>query len=149
MLILGSMPGVMSLEAGQYYAHPRNAFWPIMAGICGFGADLPYARRAVALKKSGVALWDVLRTCVRSGSLDSAIMKGTCVPNDLPSFLGRHPCIRLIGFNGGEAQQLFSRFVLPRVDANDLKFVRLPSTSPAHTLAVASKAAAWRELLDG
>ena len=149
MLILGSMPGVKSLEAGQYYAHPRNAFWPIMAGICGFSAALPYARRALALKQSGVALWDVLRTCVRPGSLDSAIMKGSCVPNDLPNFLSRHPHIKLVGFNGSEAENLFHRCVLPQLDAGDLRFVRLPSTSPAHTLPIAKKAVVWRTLLDG
>jgi len=146
-LVLGSMPGVQSLAAQQYYAHPRNAFWPIMGALYGFSADLPYARRAAALRKSGVALWDVLRNCERPGSLDSAIARGSCIPNDLPAFLGRHPAIRLIAFNGGEAQRIFTRSVLPRLDATGLAFVRLPSTSPAHTLPLATKTALWRKLL--
>ena len=147
LLILGSMPGVKSLAAHQYYAHPRNAFWPIMGELYGFSADLPYARRAAALKKSGVALWDVLRDCERPGSLDSAIARGSCIPNDLPAFFERHPNIRVVGFNGGEAQRIFTSSVLPRLDAGGLTFVRLPSTSPAHTLPLTTKAAQWRALL--
>lgn len=147
LLILGSLPGVRSLEAGRYYAHPRNAFWPIMAGICGFEAGLPYARRARALERADIALWDVLQGCQRRGSLDSAIDRRSCVPNDLPAFLAAHPRIRRIGFNGGEAQRLFNRCVLPRLAGHELEFVRLPSTSPAHTLPLARKAAAWRKWL--
>ncbi|MGH8253717.1 MAG: DNA-deoxyinosine glycosylase [Steroidobacteraceae bacterium] len=147
LLILGSMPGVKSLAAQQYYAHPRNAFWPIMGELFGFSAGLPYARRIAALKKSRVALWDVLRACERAGSLDSAIARGTCTPNDLPAFLERHPHISMVGFNGGEAERIFTRAVLPRLAAGGLTFVRLPSTSPAHTLPLATKAALWRKLL--
>ena len=147
LLILGSMPGVKSLAARQYYAHPRNAFWPIMGELYGFSADLPYARRAAALKKSGVALWDVLSACERPGSLDSAIARGSCIANDLPAFFQRHPNIRVVGFNGGEAERIFKRTTLPRLDAGRLTFVRLPSTSPAHTLPLATKTALWRKLL--
>ena len=147
VLILGSLPGQESLRRRQYYAQPRNAFWPIMGELYGFSADLPYARRTAALKRSGVALWDVLRACERPGSLDSAIARGSCVPNDLPAFLEQHPNIRVIGFNGGEAQRIFTRSLLPRLDASGLAFVRLPSTSPAHTLPLAAKAAQWRRLL--
>lgn len=71
ILILGSMPGVKSLEANEYYAHPRNAFWPIMNAIFGFDAALPYTQRIAALKAANVALWDVLQQCERTGSLDS------------------------------------------------------------------------------
>jgi len=147
LLILGSMPGVMSLAAGQYYAHPRNAFWPIMAGLCGFDVALPYARRTRALERAGIAVWDVLHRCERRGSLDSAIDRRSCVANELPAFLAAHPRIRRVAFNGAGAEKLFGRWVLPRLAADDLEFVRLPSTSPAHTLPLARKAAAWRRLL--
>ncbi len=77
LLILGSMPGAASLAAGQYYAHPRNAFWPILAALCHFPADAPYAARVAALQAAGVAVWDVLQSCVRPGSLDTAIERSS------------------------------------------------------------------------
>lgn len=149
VLILGSMPGVASLNAQQYYAHPRNSFWPIMARIAGFDATAPYAMRVNALTRAGIAVWDVLQSCVRSGSLDSAIQAGTRVPNDFVSFFAEHPGIRLVCFNGAEAQQSFARHVLPTLRAEGVRFVRLPSTSPAHAMALERKLAAWREALEG
>ena len=143
LLILGSMPGVASLTAQQYYAHPRNAFWPIMARVAGFDAAAPYDVRVAALTRAGVALWDVLQSCVRPGSLDSAIQAGTRVPNDFAAFFAAHPGIRLVCFNGAEAQQSFARYVLPGLPAAGLRYVRLPSTSPAHAMAFDRKLAAW------
>lgn len=147
VLILGSMPGVASLNAQQYYAHPRNGFWPIMARIAGFDAADPYDARVVALTDAGIAVWDVLQSCVRSGSLDSAIQAGTRVPNDFASFFAQHPGIRLVCFNGAEAQQSFARHVLPTLRVEGVGFVRLPSTSPAHVMALERKLAAWQEAL--
>lgn len=148
ILILGSMPGVASLEAGQYYAHPRNAFWPIMASLCGFSAELPYARRVAALKSTGIALWDVLQSCHRPGSLDAAIASGSRVPNDFRAFFAAHPGIRLVAFNGAEAERSFKALVLPQIDVYGIRCVRLPSTSPAHAVPVERKLAAWREALN-
>lgn len=148
-LVLGSMPGTASLQAQQYYAHPRNAFWPIMAGIAGFDADAPYAQRVEALTAAGFAVWDVLQSCVRPGSLDSAIEAGTRVPNDFAAFFAVHPGIRLVGFNGTEAEQSYRRHVLPQLQLQrpDLHYVRLPSTSPAHAVALADKRAQWQSAL--
>lgn len=147
VLILGSMPGVASLAARQYYAHPRNAFWPIMASIAGFDAAAPYAARVEALTRCGFALWDVLQSCVRPGSLDSSIRAGSRVPNDFAAFFSAYPGIRLVCFNGAEAQQSFARHVLPDLRVAGLRHVRLPSTSPAHALPFEAKLAAWRAAL--
>lgn len=147
ILILGSMPGVASLNAQQYYAHPRNSFWPIMARVAGFDALAPYEVRVDALTRSGVALWDVLQSCVRPGSLDSSIQAGTRVPHDFAAFFQAHPGIRLVCFNGAEAQQSYTRHVLPSLNLQDVRYVRLPSTSPAHAMAFADKLAAWQEAL--
>jgi double-stranded uracil-DNA glycosylase len=144
ILILGSMPGVASLAANQYYAHPRNAFWPIMAGLCGFDAELPYARRVAALKAAGIALWDVLQSCHRPGSLDAAIASGSRVPNDFRAFFAAHPGIRLVAFNGAEAERSFKALVLPQIDVSGIRCVRLPSTSPAHAVSLEKKLAAWK-----
>jgi hypoxanthine-DNA glycosylase len=118
-----------------------------MCSLYGFDAEAPYETRAEALKASGVALWDVLYTCVRAGSLDSAIEKGSRVPNDFPSFFQRHPNIRVVGFNGTEAKQSFDRYVLPHLDISDVTFALLPSSSPAHAIPVEKKVAAWRAAL--
>ncbi|RMF12545.1 MAG: DNA-deoxyinosine glycosylase [Candidatus Dadabacteria bacterium] len=132
-LILGSMPGRASLDARQYYAHPRNAFWPIMASICGFPPELGYSDRCDALRACGVALWDVLKSCVRPGSLDSNIDHRSAEVNDFGSLFDALTELRLIVFNGAMAEQLFRRYVVPlhaeRLQTIDMQ--RLPSTSPA------------------
>ena len=88
VLILGTMPGIVSLRENQYYAHPQNAFWRIAGAILGFDAASPYAVRVALLRAAGIAVWDVLKSCTRQGSLDSDIVHATAVPNDLPAFLG-------------------------------------------------------------
>ncbi len=145
ILILGSMPGIASLQAGEYYAHPRNAFWPIMGALYGAGPELVYAQRVAALKTNGVAVWDVLQSCVREGSLDADIREE--VPNDFFAFFARHKNIRCIGLNGGKAAASFQKHAvrfLP-VGANVLA---LPSTSPAHAArGMEEKCAIWRTAL--
>jgi len=152
-LILGSMPGVASLTAGRYYAHPRNAFWRLMGDIAGARPDLPYEQRLACLRAHGLALWDVLASCHRPGSLDADIDPASVVANDFAGFLARHPQIRLIAFNGAIAEQSFRRHVLPGLSAGvrgRLTLTRLPSTSPAHAgMSYERKLAAWREVLDG
>lgn len=147
-LILGSMPGIASLEANQYYAHPRNAFWPMMSAIYEFGAISSYEERQNALKAAGVAVWDVLQSCIRTGSLDSSIQKNSCIPNDFSTFFKHHPHIRLIAFNGGEAERYFRKIVMPTLNIENVTLLKLPSTSPAHTMPFKEKLVAWKAIKD-
>ena len=148
-LVLGSIPGIASRDATQYYAHPRNAFWPIMATVFGFARSAPYAERCAALLQSHVALWDVLRECERCGSLDSAIVDATSEVNDFACLFANYPGIHTVIFNGAKAADTFKRRVASAVDTDARKFVRMPSTSPAHaSLTLADKLEKWREVLD-
>ena len=151
VLILGSMPGVASLEAGEYYAHPRNAFWAILGELIGAGRDVPYRERTQRLAARGIALWDVMQTCVRSGSGDAEIVEGSIVPNDFAAFFASHRRIRRVYFNGAKAQQAFRRYVMRDLGARaeSIQFVRLPSTSPAHAgISYGKKLAAWRVVVE-
>ena len=139
------MPGEKSLSAGQYYAHPRNSFWKIMGALCDFDPAAPYELRLDALRRSGIALWDVLHSCVREGSLDSAIEGGSIKANEFLAFFHDHPHVALVCFNGAAAERYFARHVLPTLVPSALRYSRLPSTSPAHAaLSFQEKLAAWR-----
>jgi TDG/mug DNA glycosylase family protein len=143
ILILGSMPGAASLAAGQYYAHPRNLFWPIMGRLAGAGPELPYEARVERLKTARIAVWDVLKSCHRQGSLDTAITDEEA--NDFAGFFAGHTSLTHVFFNGGKAEQSFRRHVT--FDA-PLELHRLPSTSPAHAgMTFENKLAAWRAAL--
>ena len=145
LLILGSMPGKASLLANQYYAHPRNAFWPIMGELFGAGPAMPYARRVRVLEHAGVAVWDVLASCTRGSSLDSDIDEESIVANDFASFFLAHPRIERVFFNGAKAEASFRRHVRPRLAAATLRLKRLPSTSPANaSWSPARKLRSWR-----
>ena len=150
LLILGSMPGEASLKAGLYYAHPRNAFWPIMGELFGAGPSLPYGKRVERLQSVGVALWDSLQACSRPGSLDASIKDE--VANDFPALFAKYPDITHIFFNGSKAEKAFLRHVLPALPKDQqIAFARLPSTSPAHAaMRLEAKVQAWsvvREVL--
>jgi hypoxanthine-DNA glycosylase len=134
------------LRRRQYYAHPQNAFWRITGELFGFDAHAAYRTRAASLAASEVALWDVLKSCTRAGSLDSGILSGSAVPNDIEDFLARHPRIRRICFNGAKAEQLFLRHVQPALARRvEIACLRLPSTSPAHaSVPFSRKLQAWR-----
>jgi len=147
VLVLGSMPSVVSLAKRQYYGHPQNAFWPIMGRLFGAGADMPYEQRQRILCQRGVAVWDVLRECHREGSLDTSIHTASESPNDFASFFQEHASIRAIFFNGQKAETAFRRHALRQVAelGRDFQYARLPSTSPAHAgRSFAQKLAAWR-----
>lgn len=145
VLILGSMPGVASLEAKQYYAHPHNVFWRIMGELVGAGPEKSYEERTRILKSHGIAVWDVLQSCIRPGSLDADIRDE--VPNDFASFFASHQCIRHIGLNGGKSTASFRRHAA-RHCPPDVMVTTLPSTSPAHAaLSFTEKCALWRAAL--
>ncbi|NLG34632.1 MAG: DNA-deoxyinosine glycosylase [Lentisphaerae bacterium] len=150
LLILGSLPSLESIRRGQYYAHPRNAFWTLMGDLFGAGRDLPYPERLQTLSAHGVMLWDVLRAAHRPGSLDSAIHPRRLQPNAIPALLGRHPELRRIVFNGAAAETLFRRHVARRCGRRleGVDLVRLPSTSPANaSRSLSDKRAAWSAIL--
>ncbi len=143
-LFLGNAPSVLSLARQQYYGNPRNAFWPIMGSLLGFAADAPYPQRTAALVAAGHAVWDVLAFCRRTGSLDSAVERESMVVNDFEKFFATWPTIRRVYFTGGAAQINYRRLAFA---PPELEYVRLPSTSPAHTVPFEVKLAAWRAAL--
>jgi hypoxanthine-DNA glycosylase len=150
ILILGSMPSRESLARRQYYAHPRNAFWPIISALLEIETD-SYDERAERVMRCGVAIWDVLQACFRTGSLDSAIDDRSLVANDFKSFFLDHPRIHRVFFNGAKAEAVYRKYVLPGLNGPvaTLQLQRLPSTSPAHAaMSLEQKQAAWRVLLD-
>jgi len=148
ILILGSMPGQASLAANQYYAHHRNTFWPIMTQLLQISPDASYKERITALKSSQIALWDVLKSCQRAGSLDSMIETDTQTINDFQSFFPAHGKITHVFFNGGKAEACFKHYVLPENNLGLLKFTRLPSTSPANArLSFEDKCRIWHEMI--
>jgi len=141
VLVLGSFPSAASLAAGQYYAHPRNQFWTILSTL--WSTDLralPYAQRLDAVQRRGLGIWDVYASCLREGSLDSAIR--TAQPNDLAGLVKRLPQLRAIAHNGGESARSMA---LTRALAREV--VRLPSTSPANaSWSLQRKLEAWQAL---
>jgi hypoxanthine-DNA glycosylase len=143
------MPGVASLEAMQYYAHPRNAFWPIMGELFDFDHEVDYDARIGEIRKLPIILWDSLQSCHRPGSLDSNIDIKSAEPNDFPALLERHSEIRAIFFNGATSEKYFRRLALPNLPPDlDIELLRLPSTSPAHAgMTFERKLDAWREVL--
>lgn len=149
-LILGSMPGKVSLQERRYYANKRNAFWPICAELFGFDLQAPYAERLTLLTAEKIALWDVVRCCERISSLDSDIVATTVEPNDFSQFYFDHPSIRRVFFNGAKSEQLYRRHVTPTLNPihADISYYRLPSTSPAYAaMSYPKKLSAWRAIV--
>ena len=143
LLILGSMPSAASLAEGFYYGHPRNAFWRILSDV--YAAPLPRTvpEKRALLEAHGVALWDVLHSCVREGSLDSAIRDMEV--NDFSSLLARCPRVERVLLNGGTAKRVFLKYGAQALGGR--AWVALPSTSPAYTLSDERKLAQWRQAL--
>ncbi|WP_031434502.1 DNA-deoxyinosine glycosylase [Methylomarinum vadi] len=150
IVILGSMPSIASLQKQQYYGHRRNAFWPIMLELFSGPGDADYRQRQQLLLANHVALWDVLHSCQRSGSLDSNIAEESIKTNDFIGFFKRHPAIKQVFFNGALAEKVYKKQVLPMLGEEFayLQYRRLPSTSPAHAaMNLAQKCDAWRLIL--
>ncbi len=149
LLILGSLPGVRSLELRQYYGHPRNHFWPLLSRIVG--ADLPslrYEARLDRLQAHDIGLWDVVAQAVRPGSLDQHMR--AVLPNSLAGFVAGLPRLEAIAFNGTTAARLGRRELESDGDfaVRAITLIDLPSTSPANTMPIAHKAEAWLRLTE-
>jgi len=148
ILILGSMPGVASLDAVQYYAHPRNVFWPIMAELFSIDASADYAQRIVQIAQKPVVLWDTLKSCYRPGSLDSAITRDSVEANDIPELLEEFTQIKAVACNGASSANYFRKLVLPQISPS-IELLQMPSTSPANAaMNFEQKLAVWRRLLE-
>lgn len=133
VLVLGSIPGEEALRKQQYYGNPQNAFWAIMAQLFGFSAELDYQGKVSSLTAYPIAVWDVIGSCIRPGSLDSSIDASSVEPNELVEFLQRHSTIHTVFFNGSRAQQEFRRHIQPALAIlnREISTIRLPSTSAA------------------
>ena len=139
LVVLGSFPSVASLQARQYYAHPRNQFWPLLSALWGVDlVGMPYRARLAEVKRRGLGIWDVYASCRREGSLDSAIE--AAVPNDLASLKRIAPMLQAVAHNGGESAR-----AMAVTRALGVEVLRLPSTSPANaSWSFERKLAAWR-----
>jgi hypoxanthine-DNA glycosylase len=149
VLILGSMPSQQSLARQQYYAHPRNAFWKIIATLFDFNSNDSYANNLLALQHHKLALWDVIQCCERQGSLDSHITNASIISNDFESFFAHHSHIKHIFFNGSRAYQDYHKRVMPQLAEQwqTLACTRLPSTSPAMaSLTFEQKLIIWAQI---
>jgi TDG/mug DNA glycosylase family protein len=146
VLILGSLPSQLSLTREQYYGNPQNAFWRIMGVLFDAGPDLQYEERTTRLKEAGIAVWDVLRSSRRPGSMDADIDEEASLANDFSSFLQNHARLELVCFNGQKAARLYERLVMsdPGADFSGLRYENLPSTSPAYAaMNFAAKLERW------
>ena len=146
VLILGSLPGVRSIQDVEYYAHPQNSFWRIMQALTGANGD--YAQRCQTLLDCRIALWDVLANSVRPGSLDANIDMATATTNDFSEFFSKHTAIDRICFNGQTAAKIFANRVVLDASNTGLQLHTLPSTSPAFAaMSYADKLDRWRSAI--
>jgi TDG/mug DNA glycosylase family protein len=146
ILILGSLPSQQSLQKHEYYGNPQNAFWRVMGELFDAGPDMPYRQRAEKLTGRGIAVWDVLQSSIRPGSMDAAIDSRTATPNDFRMFYDEHPMLELLCFNGKKAAALYGRLVAPRGigTINNIEFRTMLSTSPAYaSMKFAEKVRHW------
>ena len=141
VMIVGSMPSVKSLADAQYYAHPRNAFWPILFDIFGQMPHNDYIRKMYLIRDNRLALWDAAACCYREGSLDSNMRD--IVYNDFNRLYAQCPGIDTVLCNGGTAHTLFMKSGF----AGDRRVIRMPSTSPAYTMPYDKKLAVWKQTL--
>ena len=151
ILILGSLPSQLSLKKQEYYGNPQNAFWRVMGELFSAGPDQSYTKRANTLRQNSIAVWDVLRSSVRPGSMDADIEMSTATPNDFPAFFDAHQSIELVCFNGKKARELYERLVAPQLSGNigQLEYKSMPSTSPAYaSMSFEEKVRQWSLVRD-
>ncbi len=143
ILILGSVPGNKSLLMQQYYAHPQNQFWKLMFHLFEEKYSLDYQKRIDFLKKNKIALWDVIESCERKGSLDTEIKNE--IDNNIPQLIENHPKIKIIFCNG---QKSYKNLI--KILGKDFKIpiMVLPSTSPLHTVKFEKKLEVWKVIMD-
>lgn len=143
VLILGSMPGGESLRKNQYYGHEQNAFWPLISKLLNVPCPADYQARLDMLLSRGIALWDVIKSCERKGSLDSNI-KNAAV-NDFNEFFADYPSIKHVFFNGSKAYSMFLRHI--GFAFENIEFTKLGSTSPAHAVSFETRLYDWKRIL--
>lgn len=140
VLILGSLPGDLSLAAARYYANPRNRFWHLIGAVIGRPdlTQLSYDERLAVLLAGGIGLWDAVASAERSGSLDSAIRE--IRPAALAELITALPQLRAVAFNG----QTSGKIARPLLRGMPLALIDLPSSSPAHAaMSIAQKLDTW------
>ena len=146
VLVLGTLPSQMSLRKHEYYGHPQNAFWKIMATLVAANGD--YAERCAAVTNAGIAIWDVLGESYRPGSMDADIDTARSRPNSIVELVNESGTIELIGFNGRKARQLFDRLIGADGLPGTVRFADLPSTSPAYaSMSLPEKTRRWADAL--
>lgn len=147
-LILGTLPGDESLRRKEYYGHPRNHFWPIMAELINTQLSADYRQRCAQILEHRYAIWDVLHAAERTGSLDTAIRNAKA--NDFTSLFRSYPKLQVVAFNGKGAQSLYRRHIATQPDIPHVRLttIALPSTSPAYVLPLAEKIQAWKNAFD-
>lgn len=144
ILILGSLPGDKSLELQEYYGHPRNRFWKIIASITQSDLPLTYNAKKELLLKSKIGIWDVAHKANRKGSLDSFIKD--VEPNNISGFIENHLNLKVIGFNGSKSQSLYDRYFTRK---HSIKYISLPSSSPANaSISFENICKKWSEILE-
>jgi hypoxanthine-DNA glycosylase len=142
VLILGTIPGKKSIELGEYYGHPRNCFWKIISTITNKNIPFTYSDKIELLLKSKIGIWDVAHKANRKGSLDNTIK--SVEPNDLDKFIAEHKNLKVICFNGKKSEELFNKYFNRK---SNLKYIPLPSTSPANThIDFDNKCKLWQQI---
>ncbi|SEQ38611.1 G/U mismatch-specific uracil-DNA glycosylase [Virgibacillus subterraneus] len=145
VLILGSMPGGISLEKDEYYGNPRNHFWDILFELFGQEPTSDYEKKIAFVKRNQLALWDTIGLCYREGSLDANIVDEE--PNNIIGLLNGYPSIRLIACNGGRSYETFRK----NFNVNGVDVIKLPSTSPIpgrYTKNFKGKVEEWKKILE-
>jgi TDG/mug DNA glycosylase family protein len=148
IIILGSMPGIISINAAQYYANPRNLFWTVLADLFSIDIDCSYESKVQQMEELPIILWDTLKACHREGSLDSKILSANIEANDIGALLKQFPTVQAIAFNGGASAKYFDRLVKPQLSKDlSVELFKMPSTSPANAgMKQQQKLEIWRRL---